>query len=133
MQGSGRRSDALLELNAWAAVSKHQRCIKNAAGWYVIRDPKARREWRTRLYAEQDGRCALYGHAFPPPDEANESIQKAFAPTFDHIVRYANGGSRDLENLRLAHAACNWSRESGRAVTVPRSLRRRSDPPIELT
>jgi hypothetical protein len=95
-------------------MAKHLRCVKNAAGWYVIRDPKARREWRARLYAEQDGRCALYGHAFPPPDKANESIRKAFAPTFDHIVRYANGGSSDLENLRLAHAACNWSLGAGR-------------------
>jgi 5-methylcytosine-specific restriction endonuclease McrA len=51
-----------------------------------------------------------------------------FAPEFDHIVRYQDGGSSDLENLRLTHAACNRSRESGRPVSVPRRLRRRTDP-----
>jgi 5-methylcytosine-specific restriction endonuclease McrA len=106
---------------------KHRRSAKNAAGWYVIRDPKTRREWRAKLYAEQGERCALCGHTFPLPDEANESIRKLFAPEFDHVVRYRDGGSSDLENLRLVHAACNRSRESGRAVSVPRSLRRRTD------
>jgi hypothetical protein len=93
------------------AKLKYLRCDKNAAGWYVIRDPKTRREWRAQLYAEQHGCCALCGHAFASPDEANNSIRIEFAPTFDHIVRYADGGLSDLANagrratlLSLDHA-----------------------------
>lgn len=101
---------------------KYSRCEKNDAGWYAIRDPAVRRKWRDDLSAAQGGRCALCGHFFPSED-ANDAIRKQFAPTFDHIVRYASGGSSELSNLRLVHSACNSARESGQTVGVPRFLR----------
>ena len=102
---------------------KYGRCEKNPVGWYVIREPQTRREWRAALLQRQGGRCALCGHCFPGP-EHNETIRVQFAPTFDHIVEYAVGGSSDLANLRLAHFECNRRRESGRAVAIPKVLRR---------
>jgi 5-methylcytosine-specific restriction endonuclease McrA len=101
---------------------KYGRCGKTEVGWYAIRDPKTRRAWRAQLLQSQKGCCALCGHAFPGP-EVNESIQIQFAPTFDHIIGYAAGGSSDLTNLRLVHYDCNRSRESGYPVTVPKVLR----------
>jgi 5-methylcytosine-specific restriction endonuclease McrA len=103
-------------------LRKYGRCGKNAVGWYAIRDPKTRREWRAILLQRQSERCALCGHRFPSAEQS-ESIRVQFAPTFDHIVGYAAGGSSDLANLRLVHNDCNRSRESGRVVAVPRVLR----------
>ncbi|HEX3551224.1 MAG TPA: HNH endonuclease signature motif containing protein [Candidatus Elarobacter sp.] len=103
-------------------MATYGRGEKTAAGWYAIRDPKTRRAWRATLLEAQNGRCGLCGHRFAGP-EHNVSIRGQFGPTFDHIVRYADGGMSDLTNLRLVHHACNQSRESGRVLALPKSLR----------
>ena len=104
---------------------KYARCAKNDRGWYAIRDPRTRREWGARLFEAQQGRCALCRCKFAS-DDMNEALQKAYGPTFDHIVAYASGGSSDFENLRLVHVVCNQQRASGRhalAASIPRRLR----------
>lgn len=97
-------------------------------GWHPFRDAETRAKWRDLLMLKQKGHCALCGHRFPlPVDGFNESVHQELAPTFDHIVTRAAGGSDELENLRLAHRACNLSRGDGygmrRMPSIPKALR----------
>ena len=103
-------------------LRKYGRCEKNSIGWYAIRDPETRREWRAILMKRQGELCAICGHRFPT-EEQSEAIRVQFAPTFDHIVAYAAGGSSELANLRLVHNDCNRKRGSGRIIAVPKALR----------
>lgn len=96
--------------------------------WNPFRDAETRAEWRELLTIKQKGRCALCGHRFPLlADGFNESVHQGLAPTFDHIVPRAAGGSDELQNLRLTHRACNLNRGDGdglrRTPSIPKALR----------
>ncbi|HEX3457349.1 MAG TPA: hypothetical protein VHR97_05290 [Candidatus Baltobacteraceae bacterium] len=66
--------------------------------WHSYCDAKTRASWRELLLLKQNGRCAVFGHRFPAPDEANASIAIRFAATFDHIVPRSQGGVDELRN-----------------------------------
>lgn len=60
--------------------------------------PEWKRRWlenRETVRARDHGVCQLCGEAV------------AGRGTIDHIVPKSRGGTDDLENLQLAHAACN--------------------------
>lgn len=40
-------------------------------------------------------------------DTPHATVWKKHRPTFDHIMPVSKGGPDTLENLQLAHAACN--------------------------
>ena len=68
-----------------------------------------------RLWAEQDGRCALCGEAmlknrFDAPHARIWARQRA---TLDHIQPKSKGGSDAEDNLQLAHARCNKLKGAG--------------------
>jgi 5-methylcytosine-specific restriction endonuclease McrA len=94
--------------------------------WSQFRDAKTRAQWRDRLLREQNGLCGLCGNRFPEPGLLDSSVDIGFAPTFDHIVPKAHGGEDALENLRLAHRACNHIRGNAdglkRMPQLPRAL-----------
>src|SRR6185312_5793385 len=75
--------------------------------WKPFRDARTRARWREELLQEQNGRCALCGLLFPEPGTVDPSHEAKLAPTFYRIVRPSAGGTDALENLRVAHAACN--------------------------
>lgn len=62
----------------------------------------------TRLLARDGDACWLCGEKLdrrePDPDRNPRAI------TFDHVVPRSGGGMSDLQNLRLAHRACNMAR-----------------------
>lgn len=60
--------------------------------------------------AERDGfRCGLCGE----PVDMSLSVPHLRAPTLDHIVPLARGGSHSLENVHLAHFLCNSIKGDG--------------------
>ncbi len=68
------------------------------------------REKFESLWVAQGGRCAICGEAMPAGrfDVPHATVWKKKRPTVDHIRPRVKGGSDDLANLQLAHAACNW-------------------------
>ena len=68
-----------------------------------------------RLWAEQNGLCALCGKPMPATraDVAHATLWKKWRPTFDHIIARGRGGSDTPENLQLAHAICNKKKGRG--------------------
>lgn len=96
--------------------------------WSPFRDAETRARWRELLWLKQKGRCGLCGHRFPlPGDGLHATVHEGFAPTFDHIVPRAAGGSDEFENLRLVHRACNYIRGDRdgmrRMPSFPKKLR----------
>lgn len=61
------------------------------------------------LWLRQQGRCALCDEPMPETrwQTPHATVWKKLRPTFDHIRPRSKGGGDELENLQLAHAACN--------------------------
>ncbi len=53
----------------------------------------------------QAGRCALGDHPLP---------EERYATRVDHILRRKDGGSDEMDNLRLICLECDWDREDNR-------------------
>lgn len=66
---------------------------------------------RGRIYHRDHGVCQLCGVAVPPPNAV--PVECGNAAQLDHIVPVADGGDHTLENLRLAHNACNNAAQAG--------------------
>lgn len=70
--------------------------------WWVL---KARRDAiRKTLWSAQGGKCALCGGVM-----VIDPLSTRHA-TIDHIRPKSQGGTNRLENLQLAHLACNQAR-----------------------
>lgn len=69
---------------------------------------KRRRNIKTRLLAEQEGRCWLCGMRL--------TIE---ASTIDHVIPTSKGGQDARANYRLAHWICNQIRSSVDADHAP--------------
>lgn len=95
--------------------------------WHPFRDAKTRSAWREELVRRQGGLCALCGHRFAEEGELSEELQIKYAATFDHVIPRSQGGTDDLTNFQLVHAACNLARGDGNgskaAPSLPRKLR----------
>ena len=83
------------------------------------RKPEGREHrWNRAMLVKRDGMvCALCG----------EPIATLSEVTIDHIVPLSRGGTDRLDNLRLAHEACNKRRGNARRVGLDelRAERRR--------
>jgi len=64
---------------------------------------------RTRLAAERGPYCGVCTFWI---DMRLEGVRSPDAPTLDHIVALADGGTNAWENLQLAHARCNRRKSS---------------------
>jgi hypothetical protein len=45
-----------------------------------------------------------------------EARPRGLRPSLDHVVEVRHGGTDDVDNLRLAHACCNESRDRNRSA-----------------
>jgi 5-methylcytosine-specific restriction endonuclease McrA len=63
------------------------------------------------IFNRDNWTCQLCGE----PVQRDAKVPHFLAPTLDHIVPLAKGGSHTKENLQLAHFICN-SRKSDREV-----------------
>lgn len=68
---------------------------------------KARGRKVTFLLARDGGNCTICGD---PLDRKIKNPRHLLYVTFDHIVPRSQGGTDKIDNLRLAHAKCNWER-----------------------
>lgn len=61
------------------------------------------------LWDRQSGRCAICDAAMPETRwrTPHAAVWRKLRPTFDHIRPRSKGGGDAIENLQLAHAACN--------------------------
>ena len=84
-----------LERQAWT----HQRIVGYRSAEVYDYVP------RGRVYRRDRGICQLCGVAVPPPDAVHHDNPNA--GQLDHIKQVADGGDNTLDNVRLAHAACN--------------------------
>lgn len=71
----------------------------------------------SRAYiAERDGwRCGICGGRVSP----DRSHPDPLAPSIDHVVPLARGGTNDLSNLQLAHLRCNLRKRAVEGWTAP--------------
>jgi 5-methylcytosine-specific restriction endonuclease McrA len=97
--------------------------------YHPFKHRPTRDTWSQALMEQQDRCCALCGYRFPSPGELHPQCEPSFAPTFDHIQPRSLGGPHDLDNLQLAHRACNHHKGTGTIVkwpppTIPKVLRR---------
>lgn len=67
--------------------------------------------WRSRIYQRDGWQCQLCGKAVL----RNEKVPHPLAPTLDHIIPLARGGTHEPNNVQLAHFICN-SRKSDRGT-----------------
>jgi 5-methylcytosine-specific restriction endonuclease McrA len=58
---------------------------------------------RRRVFDRDDWRCQLCGQAVPKQAEVPDPA----APTLDHIIPLAAGGTHEYSNVQLAHFLCN--------------------------
>lgn len=72
--------------------------IKKAGGRKLIRD----------FLRERDGDLCCWCNE--PMDFDNLGSDTPRVPTFEHVVRRADGGENSFENLKLAHKKCNNER-----------------------
>lgn len=70
---------------------------------------KARGIRITQLMARDGTCCALCG--LPLDRHIKNPLDPQYI-TFDHLTPVSRGGTDDLDNLQLAHAACNHERGS---------------------
>jgi 5-methylcytosine-specific restriction endonuclease McrA len=64
---------------------------------------------RAAIFGRDHWRCQLCG----APVERHAAVPHPMAPTIDHIVALAHGGSDEWTNVRLAHFLCNARRGTG--------------------
>ena len=71
---------------------------------------------RMRAVVHRDGtRCWLCGCEV----DLTIHYQEAMAPSLDHVVPRCRGGTRRIDNLKLAHKICNSSRLEKFTHTIP--------------
>lgn len=75
----------------------------------------------TRLLARDGTTCWLCGG--PLDRREPEPHRNPHAITFDHVVPRSHGGTSDLQNLRLAHRACNLARGNDPLLDEESALR----------
>jgi 5-methylcytosine-specific restriction endonuclease McrA len=64
-------------------------------------------EWRSRLFAEQDGQCGLCGQSM---DESR--LDETDYVHMDHKQPYSKGGPTIYANAQLVHSICNRSKSN---------------------
>ena len=72
---------------------------------------KEKRDWKQKLYKQQAGLCYWCKKPMAPPrTKFPKSEDWRVQPTFEHVVRLADGGTWAKDNVVLAHAFCNHTR-----------------------
>lgn len=73
-----------------------------------------------QVFEEADWKCEMPVCVAPSRaiDPALQGYDDPWAPSVDHIVPRAEGGSNRRENMRAAHKRCN--NEAGRTITATR-------------
>ena len=69
--------------------------------------------WRPRIYKRDGYRCQICGGKLA----MGKSVPHPKAPTIDHIIPLAEGGTHEPANCQAAHFMCNATKSSG---TAPR-------------
>lgn len=66
-------------------------------------------ELKEKLCDKQDNRCAICGGLFnqTPDGVADYNI---YCASFEHVIRFADGGADDETNLVITHLKCNLAR-----------------------
>lgn len=64
----------------------------------------------TRLMARDGANCSICGSPLDLKKRRSPRSRDPDQISLDHITPRSAGGLTKLDNLRLAHAACNWSR-----------------------
>lgn len=64
----------------------------------------------TRLLARDGTNCAICGEPLDLQKRRSERRRDPEQISLDHKVPRSAGGLSKLDNLRLAHARCNWAR-----------------------
>lgn len=76
-----------------------------------FRTVKSRRKLIIEVFKRDGGRCGLCGLRVPnPKNQHRREIPDILRATVDHIKPKCEGGTREKDNLRLAHALCNTLR-----------------------
>ena len=83
-------------------------CYRQAQGIAPIHGWWIHEGWRYKIYERDGWRCQLCGEPVDMCAPAHANL----APSLDHIVPRAHGGSDEPDNLRLAHRVCNSARGS---------------------
>ncbi|MEU5429041.1 HNH endonuclease [Streptomyces olivoreticuli] len=63
---------------------------------------------RLAIFQRDDWKCQLCGTAL----DISAEVPAPLAPTIDHIVPLANGGTHELANVQAAHFLCNSSKSN---------------------
>lgn len=90
---------------------KRRGSARRAERLAAVTGSKKQKSGRWRRIADRDGlECWLCHQAV----DLTVSVRHQRAPSADHVVPLAHGGSDDDSNLRLAHYGCNSRRGPGR-------------------
>lgn len=69
-------------------------------------------ELKERLIEDQDGLCHWCSRPFGEiPDDEEDRRPAAWLATFEHVIRFEDGGLDGPPNLAAAHRKCNEDRE----------------------
>jgi hypothetical protein len=80
---------------------------------FVVYSVLTRSRNRIHEVAERDGwDCHLCREPIDPDLHAvsEHAVQHPMEATLDHVIPRSEGGTRNIENLRLAHRCCNMQR-----------------------
>lgn len=88
---------------------------KGVSGGNLRRLNSRRRKTKRKKLRERDGDlCWICRRAM---DFKGSAVGPEFA-TIDHVLPRSQGGSHDIDNLRLAHRRCNLARADGRMTPL---------------
>lgn len=93
------------------AVERDTRHAGNARRANRLRLGPTQRVYRLRVYGRDQWKCGLCGGAVQP----DLLVPHPGAPTLDHVIPIAAGGSHTYANVQLAHFLCN-SRKGARVA-----------------
>lgn len=78
-------------------------------------------ELKERLVKEQDGLCHWCSRPFGQvPDDEEDRRPAAWLPTFEHLIRFKDGGVDGPPNLVVAHRKCNEDRNKTNPGNPPK-------------
>lgn len=88
-----------------------------------ITEFRSRQQLRRQLWAQANGICGICGKEVPHPRQWRH-VTFDQTPTIDHIVPRGMGGPDTIENMQIAHRACNGRKgmSMGPANTLAQAL-----------